>query len=351
MPAVVSVTFRDQITGKINDLLLDEDKACAHTQNLLAYLAGALVGYRDEGVEFLPSIVICDNIQTALQAFPGAVKYEIGQAPLDPASGRRILKDCAPLSNTNWFVYIERIDATSIKYGVFTYLRLPTAISLSEGITIGKSQLAVLLRRVSSNTIELRASKGSVLTLVFSTLREPTVQADGVSEFAAKCCIDLPAAGASTGFSTYFRSLLDGELSSSHGTILACAAPNVDLAQVPGIADAVLVRPALDFHTAFSDYHSTRTADSILGLQRCEELLRGFLRCDGIVVFDTTAKVVAYRMFYRPSGPVQASGTTVVGGARRRAFEGLKGLVGPSLKSVLFRSQDGLTLHHGDNNG
>lgn len=350
MPAIVSVTFRDQITGKINDLLLDEDRACGHTQNLLAYLAGALISYRDEGVEFLPSIVICDNIQTTLQAFPGAVRYQIGTAPLDPASGPAILKDCAPLSNANWSIYIERVDGTAINYGVFTYLRLPTAISLPGGITIGKGQLAVLLRRISPNTIELRASKGSVLTLVFSTLREPSVQYGSVAKFAACCCADIPAAGNDTGFSTYFGGLLDTELSSSHGTILACANGELNFDQVPGIADAVLLRPTLDFHAAFSDYHSTRTADAILGLQRCEELLRGFLRCDGIVLFDTKARVIAYRMFYRPSGPAEAGGATVIGGARRRAFEGLKTLVGTSLKAVLFRSQDGLTLHHGDNN-
>jgi hypothetical protein len=37
MPDNVSLSFRDQATGKINDLLMDEDKACADTQNLIAY--------------------------------------------------------------------------------------------------------------------------------------------------------------------------------------------------------------------------------------------------------------------------------------------------------------------------
>jgi hypothetical protein len=35
-----------------------------------------------------------------------------------------------------------------------------------------------------------------------------------------------------------------------------------------------------------------------------------------------------------------------VGGARRRAFEGLKKLGKEHLLAVLFRSQDGTTIHH-----
>jgi hypothetical protein len=49
MPVAISVTFRDQTTGRINDLLMDEHRACAQSQNLLGYLAGALLNYKDEG--------------------------------------------------------------------------------------------------------------------------------------------------------------------------------------------------------------------------------------------------------------------------------------------------------------
>ncbi len=172
MPRSVVVTFRDQTTGRINDLLIDEHKACAQSQNLLGYLAGALLDYKDEGVEFTPSIIMCDSLEVFLRSFPGSVAHTIGTARLDPTSGPRILKDCGPLSSQNWFVFIERTDATEIRYGVFTYFRLPTAIPLHEGITIDPTHFCVLLRKVSSSTIEIRGAKGSVLTLIFSTVRE-----------------------------------------------------------------------------------------------------------------------------------------------------------------------------------
>src|SRR5262245_53660907 len=49
--------------------LIDEDRACGDTQNLLAYLAGALLNYRDEGVEFFPTVVVCDSMRSRLQVF------------------------------------------------------------------------------------------------------------------------------------------------------------------------------------------------------------------------------------------------------------------------------------------
>ena|SRR2546430_14688888 len=140
MPDVVSLTFRDQATGKINDLLIDEDKACADTQNLIAYLAGSLLDYRDEGVEFLPSIVVCDSIQQTLRAFPGAITHHIGEADLDPASGRKILKDCAPLSNSNWFVFIERVSGKVRTASSRTSGCLPPSLFMKEFLSEARSQ-------------------------------------------------------------------------------------------------------------------------------------------------------------------------------------------------------------------
>lgn len=98
MPFNTTLTLRSQTTGGINDLLGDEGLQCMPSQNLLAYLAGALLNYKDEGVEFSPSIVFCESVDAISQAIPGLVRYQIGTAALSPDSGSRILKDCAPLA-------------------------------------------------------------------------------------------------------------------------------------------------------------------------------------------------------------------------------------------------------------
>ena len=121
MPQPVTITFRDQTTGRINDLLIDEGQPSAQSQNLLGYLAGVLVNYKKEGIELTPSVVLCDNIQEVLRTFPSALSHRVGTAQLDPSSGPMVLKNCAPLSGRNWFIFIERAANNTMNYGIFTY--------------------------------------------------------------------------------------------------------------------------------------------------------------------------------------------------------------------------------------
>lgn len=58
-------------------------------------------------------------------------------------------------------------------------------------------------------------------------------------------------------------------------------------------------------------------------------------RCDGILVFDTKARVVAYNAF------TKLKASNVSGGARRRAYRALCDKVGKGLKGAFFQSQDG----------
>ena len=184
------------------------------------------------------------------------------------------------------------------------------------------------------------------MTLIFSTVREAATSTMPISKFALACCTGLPDEGTREGFKAYFRRVIEDALALSHGTMLICG-ENLDLSRIPEMQDAVPVLPLLDFRAAFLEFQSENTAGSILGLQRCEELLQGFLRCDGIIAFDTSGRVTAYRVFFRPTGEISERANAPEGGARRRAFEGVRGLVGGQLVSVLFRSQDGLTLQHG----
>jgi hypothetical protein len=349
MPDTITVTFRDQITGRINDLLMDEDKACAQSQNLLGYLAGALLNYKDEGVTFAPALIMCDSIEEFLKTLPGSIYYKIGQAELEADPGAQILKECAPLSSENWYIYVERLDQGKVDYGVFTYFRLPTAIPLSEAITINPERFTLLLEKVSNNAIELRGARGSHLVLIFSTHREASNNEPTVARFADHCCRGLQACTTTDQFRAYLARLLNRSLTQSHGTILACG-NDLTLSALNELKDAVPVAPAIDFHSAFEEFQSSGpagSAGSILTLQRSEELLQGFLRCDGIVLFDSLGRVTAYRVFFRSSEQGASTGNAVVGGARRRAFEGLRSLLGDRLTSVLFRSQDGLTLEYG----
>jgi hypothetical protein len=70
-------------------------------------------------------------------------------------------------------------------------------------------------------------------------------------------------------------------------------------------------------------------------LTATENIIYGMFGCDGIIVFDRSARVIAYNAFIK----LKASGA--VGGARRRAFEALSAKIGKGVKAAFFQSQDG----------
>lgn len=338
------VSFRDQANGRIVDLLNVTGLVCAHSHGLISYFAGALLNYKEEGFELFPSIVLCESINGFLSSFPGSVFHVIGEASLDQASGRKILKECAPLSGDNWHVIIERDEKNgSFHYGIFTFFKTPTAIPLHEGINLDQTNPSVLIRKTVANTIEIRGSTGEPLTLLFSTLRESTETSVPINDFSKTCCSSIDMEDEKNEFLNYFSQLLKSVLASCHGTILICA-DGLNFETTSALKDAVCIRPSVDFLSAFREYKAEDSAESILSLLRCEELLKGFLRCDGMIVFNSKGCISAYRVFYKPSDEVKEKTKIVLGGARRRAFEGMKSFVGVEVVSLLFRSQDGETI-------
>src|SRR5665213_922495 len=121
-----TVTFRSQTISNVGDLIQDEGLTCHASQNLLAFLAGELLAYKDEGMELAPVIMFCTDAEKAFEGFPGSVRHTVGNAPLHANSIKRVLKDCAPLATRSWSIFIERTDPNQIQYGVFNYITLPT---------------------------------------------------------------------------------------------------------------------------------------------------------------------------------------------------------------------------------
>ena len=205
---------------------------------MLGYLAGALLNYKEEGLDLSPSIILCDDLVSLLHSFPGAISYTIGFAALDSSSGPKILKDCGPLSSSNWFIFLKRVENNRVRYGVFTYFKLPTAIPLHEAIAINSSIFCILIRKISTNAIEFRGSKGNTLVFVFSTTRGSIETNGPIEKFANACCERLRGQTLHANFRLYLGRLLESALTSSHGTILLCS-DKEDLTLVPELADAI----------------------------------------------------------------------------------------------------------------
>jgi len=180
--------------------------------------------------------------------------------------------------------------------------------------------------------------------MVFSTVREQTVDNNPVSLFTKSCCQSLPSNSLLEPFQNYFNTVLGRTLNQSHGTIFACT--SVEPKEIREFKDHVALDPVLDFYSIFRENRADQTAQSLVRLQSYEELFVGIVSSDGIVTFNTAGCLIAYRVFFRPIKKQKLT-DPISGGARRRAFEGAKTLVPEKLCSLLFRSQDGLTIHWG----
>lgn len=343
--AIRKVTFRTQTKGEIDDLMEDEGLQCALSQALIAVLVGDLLHYTEEGRALTPSVMYCESAAEVISSFPGSVRYEIGSVTLSAEAGKHILKLCAPLAGGSWHIFIERSDASTLKFGVFKYLMLPTTAPLHETLEITQGErFALLMRKTSASSVEVRGSRGRHVNFLFSTVREDTAEQQPVEDFARQCCAAVAAESSQALFIDYFKRMLERTLTACHGTILICG-DSEKLKCADTLIDATWLSPPLDFWKAFKDYRSLDSSQSLLQLQHLEELLGGLMNSDGMILFDSRGNVLAYRVFYQ--GGSAASGASQVGGARRRAFEGVKSLVGANVKAVLFRSQDGNMLFAG----
>jgi hypothetical protein len=141
----------------------------------------------------------------------------------------------------------------------------------------------------------------------------------------------------SKSFSGYMGRLLTTAIRGSHGTLIAVISGDAETLPA-ALQDAIALSPPLDLHERHMlHFEEGTTAASVSRLQVASELVSGFIRSDGITVFNSRGKVLGYRAFIHADTPAQPS----VGGARSRAFEAMTSLVGTQLKAAFFRSEDG----------
>ncbi|WP_311240603.1 MULTISPECIES: hypothetical protein [unclassified Xanthomonas] len=342
-----TLSFREQIGGRLTDFLGDEGLVCGPTQSMLSTLVGALANYKEEGVVLTPTVLMCDSIEEVLRTIPTAIRYQIGTAKLDENAARKILKECAGLAAGDWFVYIEKKDA-GYNFGVAASSGGPIAVSLSEAIRIRENGFAFIVKRIAESTVELVGAKGQELSLVFSTMREtPAHSAEGaIRKFVHQCTLRIESSESKKNFIVYLERMLTRVLEASHGTILICFSEG-RLDGVNELSELVAINPAIGLYKAFCDFLSDPSAEALVRLQNFESLLGGLVNSDGIVALSDSADVVAYRGFFKPSEAVahsEGASPPIIGGARRRAFEGVCACIGAILICALFRSQDGLIL-------
>jgi len=309
---------------------------------LIAGIVSQLAAYTEEGVAMTPSVFICNSIAELVQrAGVGEYVPLSGEVSLDSA-GPKLLKAAAPLCLGNWRIYIERsVDGESCKYGVFCGATDPSSLTIDEVVLDEYTENFPVIRisQSATNKVEVRSNAGDGIEFRFNDDID-------VAEIKIHEHIDLlsKAISNSSGprsdlFHGYIDRILSTAIKDCHGTLIAVLSSKA-LALPAKLADSVALNPPLHLYERFERHiDEGKTAVSVSRLQSASELVSGFINSDGITIFNDSGYVLGYRTFvHNDTGE-----KPVTGGARSRAFEAMKVLVGTDLVAAFFRSQDGRT--------
>ena len=337
-----SVSFRSDLVSNSLDLIQKVGLHCARTSQLIAGIVSQLAVYTEEGVAMTPSVFICNSITQLVQlAGVGEHIPLSADVPLESA-GPKVLKAAAPLCSGNWRIYIERsANGETCKYGVFCGTSDPSSLTIDEVILDEYTESFPVIRisQSATNKVEVRTNRGDGIEFRFNDDTD-------VAEIKIHEHIKLLSGAISNGsgplselFTGYIDRILSTAIKDCHGTLIAVV-PSKNTVVPEILADSVVLDPPLHLYERFKRHiDEGKTAASVSRLQAASELVCGFISSDGITVFNDSGYVLGYRAFVHS----ETGGKPVAGGARSRAFQTMKTLVGTDLAAAFFRSQDGRT--------
>jgi hypothetical protein len=330
------------IRGEIDDFLKDEGLICSATASAIVAIASKLTTIREEGLQLLPEVYICTNLDRLAEVIPGAQVVALGRGPHEDATVLKALKECGPLAAAGWAVFILRAS-DKFEYGLLGYTNLPLAMTPYEALVENPvpGVTTVVVRRVAEGCVELRGGEGHSRALYFSDERgEAPTPAAEIEKFCRAATLDVR--GRQGEVQRFLYRTLSALLVEAHGALFVVLPGR--RSKIPRLLkDCVSLPSAMSIAKGVSDYcdHNDNEAlDKLIGMAN---LLKGMIGSDGIVVFRSNGSVVAYRAFLSQSGKSASAG-----GARRRAFDRLCSRLGKECTAVLMRSQDGHTVFSGN---
>lgn len=333
----ISISLRDSVTGAVVEVLADEGMACIHTQEGLVATINALSLYREEGRALFPEIFLVDDLPVVLASLPSSEHVQIGFGAREATTIAKAIKQCAPLAQGGWAVYIHR-RPDSFAYGLVRcgvhLLSVPISDLL---ISHGNPTIhALMVRPVAENVVELRGVGGSTLLVYFGATK--AVRASPVEGLQAlvSCIVADVAEKIREQTYAFFEKLVATVLKASHGT-LAVVQPARKRVLPSALRDGIILPAPIRVGDTISELLSQGDCLANTRLSGAGSLISGMLLSDGITVFGSDGSVRAYNVFARH----RALTSKRPGGARRRTFESLSAMVGPHLRCAFMQSQDG----------
>lgn len=308
-------------------------------------MTGLLAAYREEETPLYPTVFVFARVQDIASLSPGTRHVRIGGGALGAIKAETVLKDCAPLAESGWAVYIGKPEAAGqIEYGVFRSLAHSYATSAEEAMLKDLNEVPIVsLRNRGPLVVELRNTQNQVFTAALTTETATDSQFDAhVRMLAAGVSADVDEA-VKAAFEAYATRFLASTFQRCHGCLCAVLKHGADDAAPVDFAKSVWLAQPLAWASSLQEARQGASAETLAVLQSVESLIVGMINSDGVVVFGSGGVVLGYRAFMSPNEE-ERKAQSDEGGGRRRTHALMCKRLGNSLRVAFFRSQDGKTL-------
>lgn len=336
------LSFRHLLTGAIEAFLAEQAFTAPATAVVVAELAIVLAHYREEGDALHPLVVVCERLGALMAHLDARDALVMGEGPESPATVRQAIKTCAPLAQDGWTVFLDR-EAARLRFGVFRtddFVLRETPLEILRR-TDDPGLRAVAVVRVADDVIELSGAVGAPRYVYLSGARTDAAPPGVVSrELLASLTCGCGDAVRDDLVTFYRRVLLD-VLRAAHGTLVAVVPAEPSARAL--FRDGVLLAAPLDVCARIARYRAHPSDAAQASLQGLRALLRGMTSSDGITVLRTDGAIVGFNAFVAHTPAPAERRHAAPGGARRRTFEALAGMLGRGLAAAYYCSQDGHT--------
>ena len=327
------VTLRSYLMGNLNDLVESVSLGDLGKSSLVCEVVSLFVDYQEEGASLFLDAFFTDGIDKLTALIPQSTCLKIGSVPCNESGIRKAVKKTAPLVRGSWKMYFAPCPA-GLDFGLFrdsgNPLNVPIDLMLQDG-GAGDAKF-IRITRLDRDSVRVSAHDGKYIIVNFTNERdELSDSGHSLQTLCEVVCSGIVGNVAQT-CKTYLSSILTKAIRESHGSLIAVVGTSKNIPKF--LNDCTLIDPPLDLVDVVES--SLGDASMIPELYANESIVLGMFSCDGIVVFNTKAKILAYNAFIK----LRTSDTA--GGARRRAYQALCDKVDKKrLKAAFFHSQDG----------
>ena len=336
------ISLRPTLLGESFTLLANEKMGCLITQEGVVELINQLVNYKEEGKDLFPKIYIFDDKHIIMKSLPTSQECFIGTGEKTIGTMLRALKKCAPLTDSDWSIYIHRKE-NSFDYGVFRAGTSILSVSIEESLIDNNNEddqdiKALLIHQISDKLIEIKGVKSDPLLISFGGREESKESPVGNQIKFIEYVIKEVPEDIKEPTKNFFKKIFNEILKIGHGT-LACVMNNTRKTIPKKLEDGIQLRERIDIPKMIKQLLDGNDLQSNSELNGFYSIVIGMLQSDGITIFTNKGEIASYNVFIKH--PAKIAKTNTSGGARSRTFLALTHLIGNGIEAAYIQSQDG----------